>query len=416
MPVNSSSGTVPETKAVGDATEVALAFDGFMNAFEAFKDANDERLAQIEGSLSEDVITREKVDRISTAMDEQKRAFERMLTKSSRLGAPGSPFVSTEHKTAFDQYIRKGREDGLRMVEAKSMSASVDADGGYLVPEQTEIEIGRRLAAISPIRNLASVRTVTSSVYKKPFASSGPAVGWVAEQAARPETNQGVLSELNFPTMELYAMPAATSVLLDDAAVDIDAWIAEEVELAFAEQEGAAFVNGNGTTQPSGFMTAAQVDESAWAWGSLGTVSTGTSGDFDANEPGDALVELIYALKAGYRQNANFVMNRKVQAEVRKLKDGDGNYLWAPPATAGEAAMLMGFPVVEAEDMPDIVADGSAIAFGDFRRGYVVVDRAGVRVLRDPYSSKPYVLFYTTKRVGGGIQDFDAIKLLKFGA
>lgn len=145
-------------------------------------------------------------------------------------------------------------------------------------------------------------------------------------------------------------------------------------------------------------------------------MSTGASGEFDASEPGDALVELIYALKAGYRQNANFVMNRKAQAEVRKLKDGDGNYLWAPPAAAGQQAMLMGFPVVEAEDMPDIAADECSIALGDFRRGYLVVDRAGVRVLRDPYSAKPYVLFYTTKRVGGGVQDFDAIKLLKFGA
>lgn len=407
----------PETKASGDATEVALAFDGFMTAFEAFKDANDERLAQIEGTLATDIVTTEKVDRISAAMDEQKRAFDRLLTKGQRPGA-ASPlgFAGHEHKSAFEAYMRNGREDGLRALEAKSMSAAVDADGGYLVPSNTEIAIGKRLAAISPIRSLATVRTVSTNSYKKPFASTGPQVGWVAEQAVRPETSQGVLSELQFPTMELYAMPAATSVLLDDAAVDIDAWIAEEVETAFAEQEGAAFINGDGITQPAGFMAAPQVDESSWAWGSLGTVSTGTSGDFDAGEPGDALVELIYALKAGYRQNANFVMNRKAQAEVRKLKDGDGNYLWAPPAAAGQQAMLMGFPVVEAEDMPDIAADESAIAFGDFRRGYLVVDRAGVRVLRDPYSAKPYVLFYTTKRVGGGVQDFDAIKLLKFGA
>ena len=293
------------------------------------------------------------------------------------------------------------------------MSVSVDADGGYLVPETTEAEIGRRLSAMSPIRSIASVRTVSGSVYKKPFAATGPQVGWVAETAARPETPQGTLAELNFPTMELYAMPAATSTLLDDSAVDIDAWISEEVELAFAEQESAAFVNGDGVTQPTGFMTAPTVDDGSWSWGSLGTVATGASGAFDDS---DALVDLIYALKSGYRQNASFVMNRKTQAEIRKLKDADGNYIWAPPASAGQSASLMGFSVVEAEDKPDIAADSNAIAFGDFRRGYLIVDRTGVRVLRDPYSSKPYVLFYTTKRVGGGIQDFEAIKLLNFSA
>lgn len=260
--------TAPEVKAVGDAAEVAIAFDGFMTAFEAFKDANDERLAQIEGTLAADTVTVEKVDRISAAMDEQKRAFDRLITKGQRPGAAsGLGFVGSQHKSAFDAYVRSGREDGLRSLEAKNMSAAVDADGGYLVPSNTELEIGKRLAAISPIRSLATVRTVSTNIYKKPFASTGPQVGWVAEQAVRPETSQGVLSELQFPTMELYAMPAATSVLLDDAAVDIDAWIAEEVETAFAEQEGAAFVNGDGVTQPAGFMAAPQIDESSWTLG-----------------------------------------------------------------------------------------------------------------------------------------------------
>ena len=211
-------------------------------------------------------------------------------------------------------------------------------------------------------------------------------------------------------------MPAATNALLDDAAVDIDRWIGDEVEQAFAAQEGAAFVNGDGVAKPKGFMTYPTVDESAWAWGSVGTVSTGADGGFAPGEAADSLLDLVYALKAGYRQNASFVMNRRTQASVRKLKDGDGNYLWQPPASAGARATLMGFPTVEAEDMPDIATDAKAIAFGDFGRFYLVVDRQGVRVLRDPYSAKPYVLFYTTKRVGGGIQDFDAAKFLDFAA
>lgn len=311
--------------------------------------------------------------------------------------------------------MRKGNENGLRRFEEKAMSRSSDPDGGYLVPDETASEIGRRLAAISPIRSVASVITVSSSMYKKPFAMTGPQTGWVSETDLRPQTSAPTLSELQFPTMELYAMPAATSTLLDDAAINIDEWLAQEVEAAFAEQESAAFINGDGTNKPKGILDHAAVDEASWTWGNLGYVATGNAGGFDVADPSDVLVDTIYALKAGYRQNANWLMNRRSQADIRKLKDADGNYLWQPPAAAGEKAMLMGFPVLEAEDMPDIAADSLSVAFGDFNRGYLIVDRAGVRVLRDPYSAKPYVLFYTTKRVGGGVQDFDAIKLIKFG-
>ncbi len=209
-------------------------------------------------------------------------------------------------------------------------------------------------------------------------------------------------------------MPAATATLLDDAAVNIDQWIAGEVELTFAVQEGAAFVAGDGSNKPKGFLAYTTVANASWAWGSLGYIASGAAGAFASSNPSDTLVDLIYALKAGYRQNGNFVMNRKTQAAIRKFKDSTGNYLWQPPAQAGGRANLMTFPIVEAEDMPDVAANSLSIAFGDFRRGYLVVDRLGVRVLRDPYSAKPYVLFYTTKRVGGGVQDFDAIKLMKF--
>jgi HK97 family phage major capsid protein len=282
------------------------------------------------------------------------------------------------------------------------------------VPDETEAEIGRRLTALSPIRSIASVRQVSAAVLKKPFAISGPAVGWVGETAARPQTAASTLAELQFPTMELYAMPAATASLLEDAVVDLDQWISSEVEAAFAEQEGAAFVSGDGANKPKGFLSYPTVAEANWAWGKIGLTLTGKAGGLPDNDPSDVLIDTVYALKAGYRQNANWVMNRKTQATLRKLKDADGNYLWQPPAAPGQRAMLMGFPLVEAEDMPDAAPDATPIAFGDFSRGYLVVDRTGVKVLRDPYSAKPYVLFYTTKRVGGGVQDFDAIKLLKF--
>lgn len=414
---NPNSTLAPETK-MGSTADIASAFDEFMHAFDSFKDANDERLQQIETRMTSDVITEEKMNRINSAVDQQKRHLDALLLKGQRPALGGdtvSNLAQCEHKSGFDAYVRGGDETGLRSLEEKAMSVSSDPDGGFLVPEELSNDIGKRLATISPIRSIATVREVSSSVFKKPFAATGPAVGWVGETDVRPQTATPSLSELQFPTMELYAMPAATSALLDDAAVDLDKWIADEVETAFAEQESAAFINGDGVNKPTGFLTAPTVDEASWSWGNLGYIATGEDGALAAADGADVLVDTIYALKAGYRQNANFVMNRKTQAELRKLKDADGNYLWQAPASAGLQAMLMGFPVVEAEDMPDIASDATPIAFGDFRRGYLVVDRTGVRVLRDPYSAKPYVLFYTTKRVGGGIQDFDALKLIKFG-
>jgi len=408
------SRIAPEIKA---APEMTAAFDEFMEAFEAFKDTNDRRLGEIEEKLTADVVTRDKMDRITRAMDEQKKVLDQLALKKARppLGRGGRSGVeANEHKAAFEHYIRRGDEAGLRELEAKAMSAGSGSDGGYLVPPETDTEIGRRLSVVSPIRSLATVRQVSGSVLKKPFATSGMAARWVAEAAARPQTSSAQLAELSFPTMELYAMPAATQALLDDAAVDIEAWISSEVDTVFAEQEGTAFVNGDGTNKPKGFLAYTAVADSAWSWGNLGYIATGAAGAFKTTGASDTLIDTIYSLKAGHRQNANFVMNRKTQAEVRKLKDGDGRYLWQPPATAGEAASLVGFPVVEAEDMPDIAANALSIAFGDFRAGYLVVDRTGVRVLRDPYSAKPYVLFYTTKRVGGGVQNFEAIKLIKF--
>jgi HK97 family phage major capsid protein len=210
------------------------------------------------------------------------------------------------------------------------------------------------------------VRTISSGIYKKAFSTTGPASGWVAETAARPQTNTPTLAELNFPAMELYAMPAATQTLLDDAIVNIDQWIAEEVESAFAEQEGAAFVKGDGVDKPKGFLAYPIVVEASWSWGNIGVLSTGVDGAFAASSPSDILIDLVYALKAGYRQNASFVMTRKTQAVIRKFKDDNGYYLWQPPASAGASATLLGFPVVEAEDMPDIAGDSVSLAFGDF--------------------------------------------------
>jgi HK97 family phage major capsid protein len=410
----------PETKAAEAAPsslEVVTAFDDFMRSFEAFKEVNDERLAEIEARMP-DAVTSEKLARLDDALDRQQKTLAELSAKARRPALQAADgrgeAAPREHKAAFDVYVRRGEVSSLKNLESKALASVTDAQGGYLVPEATEREIGRRLGEVSPIRAIASVQQVTTSVFRKPFATDGFASGWAAETAARAQSATPNLDELAFPAMELFAMPAATQTLLDDSAVDLDRWIAEEVETAFAEQESVAFVTGDGTTRPQGFLTPAKVANSAWTWGKIGYVPTGAAGAFASATPSDALLDLVYALRSGYRRNATFVMNRRSQAAIRKLKDADGRYLWEPPATAAATATLMGFPIAEAEAMPDIAADAHAIAFGDFRRGYLVVDRIGVRILRDPFTAKPYVLFYTTKRVGGGVQDFDAIKTLKF--
>ena len=408
--------TAPEHKS-GISSSARSEHHQLMAMFEEFKASNDEYLAAI--GRRADVLIEEKVDRISGDMDAKMKRMESTALKNARPALETSRSRPTdtfthEHKSAFDSYVRAGETTELKSLETKALSAGSNADGGYLVPVELEHAIGERLAAISPIRSISSVQEISGNVYKKPFMTAGPAAGWVGETDARSQTSSPTLDALSFPAMELYAMPAATATLLDDSAVNIDEWIASEVELTFAAQEGAAFVNGDGSNKPRGFLNYTAVANGSWTWGNLGYVASGAAGAFPSSNPSDVLVDTIYSLKAGYRQNGAFVMNRKTQAAIRKFKDAGGAYLWQPPSLAGGRATLMTFPLVEAEDMPDIAANSTSIAFGDFRRGYLVVDRLGVRVLRDPYSAKPYVLFYTTKRVGGGVQDFDAIKLVKF--
>jgi HK97 family phage major capsid protein len=396
-----------ETKA-GAGGDIAALFAEFTSAFEEFKRTNDQRLDEIEKRGTADGLLEGKLDRLNRVLDGQKAALDRAQAERSRPALDGKGALQDgEYKEAFSSYVKRGEE--------KALQSGVSADGGYVVPAEVEGEITRLMTHISPIRAIAGVRQVSSAVYKRPITLAGPATGWVGEAASRPTTNSQTLAELSYPTTELYAMPAATTAFLDDAAVDVGQWIADEVNAAFAAQETTAFVNGDGFNKPSGFLGGTKVAETSWSWGNLGYLATGQSAALPASNGSDILIDLVYALKAGYRQNASWVMNRKTQAALRKLKDTDGNYLWQPAAAADGKASFMGFPLVEAEDMPNIAANSFSVAFGDFRRGYLIVDRQGVSVLRDPFSSKPYVLFYTTKRVGGGIADYDAIKLLKFG-
>jgi HK97 family phage major capsid protein len=400
-----------ETKHVAAEPAARAAMHEVMAAFEAFKAANDERLASLEAKRA-DVLLEEKVSRIDAALQSAQGRLERLTSEGRRpaLGE-GRIIVPDEQKAAFYGYMKTGSVPAL---EAKSLSEG--GTGGYVVPPETERAIERRLAMTSPMREIATVRTIGSNIFKKPVSTAGVTAGWVAETDARPETTAPTLVSLEFPAADLYANPAATQALLDDAFINLDEWLAAECEDAFAAQETDAFVNGDGTNKPKGFLAYTVAADASATWGQIGYVASGGAGAFAASDPVDAMVDLIYAPKAQYRANGRFVMNRRTAAAIRKFKDADGNYIWQPATQPGAPSTLLGYPVTDIEQMPDIAADSYSIAFGDFAKGYLIVDRAGVRVLRDPYSAKPYVLFYTTKRVGGGVQNFDAIKLLKFAA
>ncbi|MEG1452627.1 phage major capsid protein [Brevundimonas sp.] len=403
-----------EIKTVSGSPEAREVVREMMVAFEAFKGANDERVGQIEKKAA-DTLLEEKVARIDLALVNAQAKLERLAGEARRPVLGGEGVVTgaaPEAKAAFDGYLKTGSVAGLEVKAGLSSGAS---SGGYVVPPETERAIERRLMAVSPMREICAVRTVGSGVFKKPVSTAGVEAGWVAETAARPETDPATLALLEFPAADLYANPAATQALLDDAMVDLDEWLAGEVEDAFAAQETSAFVSGNGVNKPKGFLAYDTVADSAHEWGKIGFVASGAAGGFAASDPADKLIDLIYAPKAQYRANGRFVMNRKTVSAVRKFKDADGHYVWQPAQRLGETASLMGYPVTEIETMPDVAAGSLSIAFGDFQRGYLIVDRAGVRVLRDPFTAKPYVLFYTTKRVGGGVQNFDAIKVMKMG-
>ena len=362
----------------------------FASTFAAFREANDTRLAALEAKSSVDPLLTEKVDKLNNALDVQTRRVENLT-----LAQAGTGFVAeakSAETAAWASFIRTG---DTSILEGKSIAAN-DGDGSLIAPIETETRIDTVLAESSPMRRLATVRTIGASVFRKPVSTSGAQSGWAGETDPRNETDTPNLELLEFPTGELYAMPAATQALLDDSVADVDAWLAEEVRDVFSAQETAAFVNGDGVSKPRGFLASPDLEALD------ATV-------FDT----DGLIDLIYAPQSRYRSNASFVMNRRTINAVRKFKDADGNYIWQPSVAAGAPSSLLGYPLVEMEDMPDIGGGESCVAFGDFRKGYLIADRQGIRVLRDPYSAKPYVLFYTTKRVGGGVQDAGAIKVLR---
>lgn len=383
---------------VGDAAQLKTALDGFVSEIKTFR-------ADVMGNLKEQ-------DERLTMLD------RKMTTKNARPVLAQSDAGEGLHLKAFDAYLRSGDDDGLRglVLEGKGLITSVNAEGGFLVDPQTADRIQGVLNSASSIRAIANVVQVEAGSFDVLVDHGDVGSGWATEASSITETGTAAIDRISIKLHELSAMPKASQRLLEDSAFDIEGWLAERIALKFARAEASAFISGDGVDKPRGFLDHDIVADATAGWGELGYVATGAAGDFNAVNPADAIVDLVYALDAGYRANASFVMNSKTAGAVRKMKDADGRFLWSDGLAAGEPARLMGYAVLIAEDMPDIAANAHAIAFGDFRAGYTVAERPDLRVLRDPFSAKPHVLFYATKRVGGDVTDFSAIKLLKFAA
>ena len=342
-------------------------------------------------------------------VDEVKSRLEKVSRAAARPALSGATSASPELKGFVDGYLRQGRE-----TELKAVSGAVAADGGFAVPREIDALIAAQLKTISPIRSIAQVVQIGTAGYRKLVTASGTASGWVSETAARPETTTPKFNEIVPPMGELYANPAASQAMIDDVAFDLESWLASEIATEFARAEGLAFVNGSGTNQPRGFLQTptALTSDATRPFGTSQHIATANATGFDA-APELKLIDLVHSLKSGHRQGASFVMNSKTMAAVRKFKAADGTFLWQPGVLEGQPSRLLGYPVVEAEDMPDIAANALPIAFGNFKTGYLITERRATTILRDPFTNKPYVNFYATKRIGGQVLDSDAIKLLK---
>lgn len=384
-------------------------------AFEEFKKANDERLKSIESKGYAPADLEGKVNKINDDLTELGKQIAD-VAKKSRPGAGGSDLSpeKAEHKSAFDRYARKGEEGNLHELEKKALQTGSDPDGGYLVPAEMETALDRVAMATVAMRRLATVRPIGAASYKKPIITAGMTGGWIGETEDSAETINPKFGELEFPAHKMYAEPWATNDMLEDSVMDLEAWLSEESSITFTELEGAAFVAGTGVKKPRGLLSYDVVANSSYAWGKLGYIASGGAGAWAASNPSDKLFDVVHSLKRAYRNGAAWLMNDLTLASVRKFKDSTGEYLWQPGLQAGIADTLLGYPVETDDNMPDIAANSLSLAFGNFKRGYVIVDRRGVAVIRDNVTKKGYTKFHMTKRVGGGVQNFEAIKLMKF--
>jgi HK97 family phage major capsid protein len=421
------------------------AVESLNKGFEEFKKANDLRLSEIEKKGAADPLLDEKIARIEGDLQKaQKIADEAVLAvkrqsrvvtdekgekvdldqkalvwakaASSLLNRPVVGEYNAEQAAFYakthEKYIRFGKES-LDSTEIKALSVGGDPDGGYVVYPDMNGRIVQKVFETSPMRAYASIQVISSDALEGIYDLDEADSGWVGETESRTETGTPQIGRWRIPVHEIYAAPKATQKILDDASINMESWLAGHVSAKFAREESAAFVSGNGINKPRGFLTYAAGTTNP---GTIERFKTGVSSAFAANPGGlDKVIDALYALKAPYRANASFFMTRAVTALARKLKDQDGQYQWQPSNQAGQPATLLGYPVAAFEDMEALAAGSLSMAVADMREAYQIVDRIGIRTLRDPYTTKGMVTFYTTKRVGGDVVNFEAIKLIEFG-
>lgn len=399
------------------------------DAFAKFKKANDERLEALEAKGHTDPLLEEKVDKANaeiTRLQDEMSELEKKLRRGPSGPGDGAGEDQIAHKDAFfgkTGFIRKGREDGLKELERKALNVTTPEDGGFAVPEEGDRTILALMKDLSPMRGVCKVITVGSPDYKRLVNVGGAGSGWVGEEDARPATDTPTLKQIAAVMGQIYANPQASQDSLDDIYYDVEGWLLGELAETFNEKEAAAFVSGNGVNKPKGFLDYAQAStaDASRAFGTIQYVASGTSGAFKTASasvsPADDLITMIHAMKKALRAGASWMINSLTVAAIRKWKSyGTGEYIWSPGMQGGQPQSILGYPVVENEDMPDIGAGTTPVAFGNWSRAYTIVDRMGVRMLRDPYTNKPFVGFYTTKRVGGMLEDSQAIKLIKLAA
>jgi len=401
--------------------EIKALIEGINRTFDEFKAANNARIEAMEKKGAPDPLLAEKVEKINASLSAQQAALDEANKKMASLTLGGGPGTTEtpearEHRDAFHSWMR-GR------IEARTTTYS-DPDGGFLAPPTLDTAVTRIVGTMVAMRRLAKAMTISASSFVKFKSLGGATAGWVGESdtgaTGRPETATPRLARMEFTPGELYAEPYATQQALDDMAMDVEAWLAGEVSITFAEMEGSAFLLGDGVKKPRGLLTYDNVPNASYAWGKIGYVKTGDANAFIAASasagPADAFIDLVYSLKAGYREGASWLVNDLTASRLRKFRDGDGNYLWQPSIQAGQPSMFLGYGVDTDDNMPDVAGGTFPAAFGNFKQAYLIVDRTGVRVLRNPYKVNGLVAFYTTKRVGGGVQNFEAVKLLKVEA
>ncbi|MEQ3631508.1 MAG: phage major capsid protein [Sulfitobacter sp.] len=388
------------------STDIKALIEEQGKTFEAFKAAHQKELEDLKKGMG-DVVQSEQVDRINTSVGELQAAIDAANTKIAAMSLSGTgpdAVKDAEYTEAFQAHFSKGQ------VQA-NLNKGADPEGGFLAPVEWDRTITDKLVEVSAMRSIASVQNISTAGFTKLFNLRGTGSGWVGEEEARPETSTPTFGSMVITPGEIYANPGATQGMLDDAAVDLESWLANEVQTEFAKQEGLAFVAGNGVNKPNGFLSYATGAANAGA-NPLGAIGVDPAAATTAVTE-DELLDLIYGTPASYTNGARFVMNRTTLGKIRKLRDADGRQLWQPSSVAGQPSQLLAYPVTEMPDMPDMAANTTPIAFGNFARGYLIVDRTGVRVLRDPFTAKPKVLFYTTKRVGGAVVDPKAIRILQ---